>query len=74
MVKLKVVVDFKDKETLVKHYVGEVIERTETRANELLQRKVCVAVEEPKKIEVFESTSIEEYFNKTTKSKPKKAK
>jgi hypothetical protein len=50
MVKLKVVVDFKDKETLKRHFVGETIEREDARAKELITKKVCVELVEETKV------------------------
>lgn len=50
MVKLNVVVDFKDKETLKRHYVGEVIDRTEERAKELINKGVAKEIDEAKEV------------------------
>ncbi len=50
MVKLNVVVDFKDKETLKRHYVGEVIERKEARAKELINKGVAKEIVEVKDV------------------------
>lgn len=50
MKKLLVIVNFKDKETLVRHFVDEVIERTESRAKELINKGVAKEIDEAKEV------------------------